>query len=83
MASSDEEDYETCPEVTSCLCHVCVPKFLPQVLFGGRHTVYAYVPYVQDEDDGQEAFQSIRIPLGHPPVLFGLPGSALVGRADG
>ena len=30
----------------------------------------------QDEDDGPEdAFQSIRIPLGHPPVLFGLPGS--------
>lgn len=29
-----------------------------------------------DEDDGPEdAFQSIRIPLGHPPVLFGLPGS--------
>ena len=27
-----------------------------------------------DDDDADEAFQSIRIPLGHPPVLFGLPG---------
>ena len=25
------------------------------------------------EDEGEDSVQAIRIPLGHPPVLFGLP----------
>ncbi|CAJ1426226.1 unnamed protein product [Effrenium voratum] len=28
-----------------------------------------------EKDEGEDSVQAIRIPLGHPPVLFGLPGS--------
>ncbi|CAE7816730.1 prs [Symbiodinium sp. CCMP2456] len=30
---------------------------------------------LDDDLDADESYQAIRIPLGHPPVVFGLPGS--------
>ena len=46
----------------------------PRRIFGNIHINWCI--FFQDEDD--DVFQSIRIPLGHPPVLFGLPGSTSV-----